>query len=329
MLRVLVLGELAIELDGTALEPPPSKRARALLGWLALDRRMHARAGLAARFWPDVLDESARTSLRSALSALRRALGPDSERYLLASRDEVGLADDSLVWTDVGEFERRVEEGRLEEALELSRGELLVGLDEDWVYERRDEHRDRVAGVLARLAADAERDGDMARAIDYTRRQVALDPLAEDPQRELMRRLAAAGDRAAAIRTFERLSRRLRDELRIVPSQATRALAEELRRGDEVTPSEPLEVSPGPPSAADAPVAAAIVTLLFTDLVGSAALLSALGDDEAERLRRVHFGLLRDVASAHSGQEVKNLGDGLMVAFASAVKAVGCAIVGR
>ena len=78
-----MLGELAIELDGTALEPPPSKRARALLGWLALDRRMHARSGLAARFWPDVLDESARTSLRSALSALRRALGPDGERYLL------------------------------------------------------------------------------------------------------------------------------------------------------------------------------------------------------------------------------------------------------
>ena len=40
----------------------------------------------------------------------------------------------------------------------------------------------------------------------------------------------------------------------------------------------------------------------------------------------MHFGLLRDVAVAHSGQEVKNLGDGLMVAFPSAVNAVSCAI---
>ena len=68
------------------------------------------------------------------------------------------------------------------------------------------------------------------------------------------------------------------------------------------------------------------MTLLFTDLVGSTALLDELGDDEAERLRRVHFGLLRDVVTAHGGQEVKNLGDGLMVAFPSAVNAVSCAI---
>ena len=46
-----------------------------------------------------------------------------------------------------------------------------------------------------------------------------------------MRRLAAAGDRAGAIRAYERLSQRLRDELRIVPSQATRELVESLRSG--------------------------------------------------------------------------------------------------
>src|SRR2546421_4853326 len=122
MLRVRLLGDLAIEVDGTAVEPPASRRARALLGWLALDSRMHPRSGLAARFWPDVLDESARTSLRSALSALRRALGPGSEQYVIAGRDEVGLADDSLVWTDLAEFERCIAEQRLDDALALSRG---------------------------------------------------------------------------------------------------------------------------------------------------------------------------------------------------------------
>ena len=70
-------------------------------------------------------------------------------------------------------------------------------------------------------------------AIAYTRRQVALDPFAEEPLRDLMRRLAASGDRAGAIRAYERLSKRLRDELRIAPSHETRELAETIRSGGE------------------------------------------------------------------------------------------------
>ena len=68
------------------------------------------------------------------------------------------------------------------------------------------------------------------------------------------------------------------------------------------------------------------ITLLFTDLVGSTALAQNLGDDQAEQLRRTHFQLLRDAVAARAGEETKNLGDGLMVVFASAVDALGCAV---
>jgi len=68
------------------------------------------------------------------------------------------------------------------------------------------------------------------------------------------------------------------------------------------------------------------VTILFTDLVGSTELMQRLGDDQAEELRRVHFGLLRDAVAAHGGREVKTIGDSFMVAFDSAVDAVGCAV---
>ena len=329
MLRVRLLGGLTLEVDGGAIELPASRRARSLLASLALDRGMHGRSALAARFWPDVLDESARTSLRSALMALRRTLGADSERYVIATRGEVGLAGEEAVWTDVAEFDRCLAGELLEEALELCRGELLAGLDDDWVYERRDEHRDRVAHVLGRLAERAESRHDLETAIGYTRRRAALDPFAEEPQRQLMRRLAAGGDHAAAIGAYERFSQRLRDDLRIVPSQATRELAEALRHGAEPgerAPSSPVTSSVGPAQARATRPAGGVVTLLFTDLVGSTELLGQLGDDEADRLRRVHFGLLRDVAIAHSGDEVKNLGDGLMVAFSGTVNAVSCAI---
>ncbi|HET8820247.1 MAG TPA: response regulator, partial [Thermoleophilaceae bacterium] len=67
------------------------------------------------------------------------------------------------------------------------------------------------------------------------------------------------------------------------------------------------------------------VTILFTDLVGSASLFERRGDDAADALRREHFELLRRAVAEHGGREVRSTGDGLMVAFASAVSAVRCA----
>lgn len=69
---------------------------------------------------------------------------------------------------------------------------------------------------------------------------------------------------------------------------------------------------------------AATLTFLFTDLVGSTELLSRLGDDAAVNIHRQVDELLRK--SIGRGREVKNLGDGLMVTFASAVDAVQAAI---
>ncbi len=68
------------------------------------------------------------------------------------------------------------------------------------------------------------------------------------------------------------------------------------------------------------------VTIVITDLVGSTALESRVGPVVSEELRQEHFGLLREVIAEAGGREVKNTGDGLIVAFASAAAAVSCAI---
>lgn len=60
-----------------------------------------------------------------------------------------------------------------------------------------------------------------------------------------------------------------------------------------------------------------MVTFLFTDLVGSTLLLDRLGEDAANELRRHPFSLLGETVSDTGGREVKNLGDGLMVAATS------------
>ena len=69
-----------------------------------------------------------------------------------------------------------------------------------------------------------------------------------------------------------------------------------------------------------------LATILLTDLVGSTRLATTVGPVRADQLREEHFGLLRDAIASCSGREVKNTGDGLMVAFHSASEAVKCAV---
>ena len=64
------------------------------------------------------------------------------------------------------------------------------------------------------------------------------------------------------------------------------------------------------------------VTVLFTDLVGSTRLQSSVSPDVADEHRRDHFTILRRSIAETGGHEVKNLGDGLMVVFASASAAL-------
>ena len=71
---------------------------------------------------------------------------------------------------------------------------------------------------------------------------------------------------------------------------------------------------------------ATTVTVLFTDLVGSTALLSRVGEERSEELRREHFALLREAVGKSGGTEVKNLGDGLMIVVPSAGDGVACAV---
>jgi class 3 adenylate cyclase len=68
------------------------------------------------------------------------------------------------------------------------------------------------------------------------------------------------------------------------------------------------------------------VTVLFTDLVGSTALANRLDPADADALRREHFSTLRQAIALNEGTEIKNLGDGLMVAFSRPSAALACAV---
>ena len=224
MLRARLLGALEVELNGAVIDSPVSQRPWAVFAYLVLASRPVARGELASRFWPDVLDQSARASLRSALWTLRRQVGDALE----VTGERVGLAGGPELWIDVREFERLAASDPAA-ALELCRGELLEGLEDDWAVAARDRHRDRVIELLEQLASEAEERGKARDAIELTRRQVERDRFDEDAHRRLIERLDTAGDRAGAMRIYRALAERLRRELGVAPSRQTREVLERLR----------------------------------------------------------------------------------------------------
>lgn len=148
---ILKEGQLALRLlgglgltgpDGTAIDLP-TRKSRLLLAYLAVPAgQSHAREKLAALFWGDTEEEQARASLRQALSALRKTLGPDA---LAAEPDRIALAA-GVLRTDIDRLAEIAAGGPTvsgDEVGTLYLGDFLEGLavpgeelDEWIVFER-------------------------------------------------------------------------------------------------------------------------------------------------------------------------------------------------
>lgn len=68
------------------------------------------------------------------------------------------------------------------------------------------------------------------------------------------------------------------------------------------------------------------VSILFTDLVDSTAIRSSLGEERADELNEVRFGILTSAVDAHGGRVVKGTGDGMLAVFDSAADAIDAAV---
>src|SRR5712692_980740 len=249
-----LLGAGGRELTSVLAQP---KRV-ALLAYLAAatPRRPHRRDSLVALFWPELDQEHARAALRQALHGLRHALG---DGVLVTRGDEdIGL-DETQIRCDVIEFERAAEAGRLADALDLYRGDLLEGFFirgapefEQWL----EDERARLTGVALRgatvLGEQCEGRGGLIESAQWARRALRIAPLDELALRRLMKTLDQVGDRAGALEAYETFAKRLTGELDADPAPETRALADAVRArvktlSSAVAALPPLETSAGAP----------------------------------------------------------------------------------
>jgi DNA-binding SARP family transcriptional activator len=270
-LSLKVLGEFAIrDENGTELSLP-TRKTRALLGYLAVNAdKPQQRDRLMALLWSDFGVKQARHNLNQALLSIRKLGQP-----LDSDGERVTLRNDAIE-IDLVRF-RACLDSDPAEAAKLYEGPLLDGLAvpdpgfEDWLAAARTELHNQASDSLERAADEATVDSDMSGAIDFTRRLVALDHLREDAHRRVMRLLRDNGDRAGALRQYQTCADLLKKELQVEPDTATKALYEEIRKGNSSTgASEAALVQDAPPTETppSLPDKPSIAVLPFANLSG-------------------------------------------------------------
>jgi DNA-binding SARP family transcriptional activator/pimeloyl-ACP methyl ester carboxylesterase len=204
------------------------RKGLALLVYLAEAKGSVGRDVLATMFWPESPEDVVRARLRRLLHRLQLTLGDD---VLTTDRSTVRWSSAIDLQLDSQLFEQACDRGEFEAACRLYRGDFLEGFSpgdspqfDEWAFFRREALRGRAIQALERVVHDKNAAGEYAAAAAHASRLVELDPLSEVYGRHLIRNLMLAGDRVAAERHLEALTRRLRDELDVAPEAETRAL---------------------------------------------------------------------------------------------------------
>ena len=270
-LKINVLGRFQARWeDGEAVDIS-SRKALALLTYLAVEARPRPREVLANLLWGDTGEDRARHNLRQALSKIRHCC----DGLIVASGDDLML--DRNCDSDVEKFEALAgsdDPDELRECLDLYRGELLEGLNPrepeyaDWLMMARARLRDTACRVADRLGNALVESGRTDAAIDAFRDLLTIDSAHEPAHRALMSLYVNAGRRSEALRQFQACGEALHRELGVAPSARTREVYEGLCAESQGAAAEdPRPVSaPAVTQAASPP---AIAVLPFDNLSSS------------------------------------------------------------
>ncbi len=268
-LQIYTLGGVRILRDGQPLAGFGTRKAEALLVYLACTWRPHPREALADLLWDERSQSQAMGNLRVVLNRLRQQLGD----YLIITRDVVGFKPTASIELDVADLEGSLrsdqEAGGIQSEtsaslvgqaiMQLYRGEFLDGFTvfecrqfEDWVTQERERLHYLVIDRLNALVAYELENGNYTPGLEHAARLLSLDPLMETAHQQMMLLLAYSGQRAGALDQYEACRKIMAAELQVEPSLEITELYESIRdgtleTGKWVIPS-PVKEQPAPGS---------------------------------------------------------------------------------
>ena len=217
-----------------------SKKNQALLAILALAQgEAVTRSRLIGILWAERGEDQARSSLRQALTALRKAFSGRGPAPLQIDDEWVGL-DLAAVTVDLSDYLKECESKRpdaLEHAVGRWNGALLEGLSvpdqevQDWLFSTRQDLEGRQETALFELLTIRQDEGDDHKALAAGQALLELDPLNEAARRAVMRCHARMGARGEALRQYQACKAVLARELDVEPETETKALYQQIANG--------------------------------------------------------------------------------------------------
>jgi predicted ATPase/DNA-binding SARP family transcriptional activator len=232
-LSIMLFGPMQVQLDGQPI-PHLSRSARWLLALLTLHHgRPVAREWLAGALWPDMEQSQAFANFRPVLSELRSSLGHQKARLQSPSRLTL-LLELTGAQVDLLAFDAAIKSKQLpslEQAVELYRGPLLEGCNEEWMYQDRTVREQNCLQALQTLADSALTAENFHTAIGYYQRAISIDPFWDSARRGWMEALAKSGNRNAALQVYREFMDLLRNDPTATPDEQTTALYKRLRAG--------------------------------------------------------------------------------------------------
>jgi YVTN family beta-propeller protein len=278
----------------------PGRQGRLLFAYLVAGQgRPVPRDELAEVLWgatPPATWDKALTVLASKLRSLLGDVGVDGTLALTSAFGCYRLELPEGTWVDVVAAQAAVQaaeaalavqdldKAKSEAALAASLLEqpLLPGDDGLWVEEKRRELNGLRARAVGLLADAYLASGGASDAAKWAERATVLEPFRETGYRRLMEAHVAAGNRAEALRVYERCRRLLAEELGAYPSPETESVYRALldapgaRRGALVAPSIAVVEQESKPAPASRPRRLGIGAAVIGVAVGAGALAAIL-----------------------------------------------------
>lgn len=243
-LDMTLFGGLTLRHGPTLVTGLASRKAEAVVAYLACTRRACARETLAELLWDDRTTAQGLGNLRVVLNSLRQSvLAP----HLSITRQTVAFNPERAWALDVADFETHLaralrlpsgpeQAALLETGVAWYRGDFLQGVYfrdsrgfEEWAVLERERLQQLVINALQHLTDFYLKTGAYATGLTHVTRLLSLDALREEAHRQKMLLLARAGQTAAALAHYEICRQRLRADLDLEPSAETQALYHRLQ----------------------------------------------------------------------------------------------------